>query len=124
MAPFEASEAATTDVHVSLRASGAVEGRIERGLATKSHYVRLHRKDGWPDSITGKRLEYAISRSLGNADYDARPTDDGAFEFPDVNPGVYEISYGRWDDERMWKPLATETVEVKSGERASAVLER
>ena len=96
---------------------------IFTGLATKSHLIRIRRKDGWPDAITGKRLEYAISRSLGNADYYATPKTDGAFEITDVNPGLYEISYGHWDG-RTWAPLATNVVDVKPRGRASVVLQR
>ncbi len=121
LVPFEAPEATTSDVSVSMRRSGSLTGRIEGALESGRHFVRLRRTDGWPK--IAKRFEYAIRRSRGDTHYCLQPKKDGTFEFPDVNPGAYEAAYGRFED-RVWKQVAHDFIEIKSGEAASVVLTR
>jgi RNA polymerase sigma-70 factor (ECF subfamily) len=113
---FEAPEATTTEVRVALRPAGTVDVRLPPAAIRKGAYARLHRSDGFPGPLVAgdRRLLYGIQRCKGDVDEFGFAAVDGVFRLPDVPPGRYDVSYGRYDGS-AWVSLAASTVEVRSG---------
>jgi hypothetical protein len=128
---FDAPEATTTDVRVVLVPAGTARVRVREDLlgleeGGQSPMVRLRRADGFPASLVGEErdLLYAFHRSVGAEDAYAYAPTDGAFLLPDLRPGVYEATFGFWQQGRTWVAHARGRVEVTSGATAEVTLTR
>jgi RNA polymerase sigma-70 factor (ECF subfamily) len=119
---ISAPEGSTTPVAVSLARAGSVEGHVRDPSLGERGLVRLRRIDDRPPHERPASIVAAYGITLPELAYRS-PAADGTFRFEELNSGPYELSYGRIED-RVWHAVATERVDVASGETVARDLGR
>jgi hypothetical protein len=117
---ISALEGSTPNVTVALPRSGSVEGRVRDPSLGERGLVRLARRE--PLFRDDLPAHGALAELRGHYEW-VNPAADGSFRLADVPPGAYELSYGRIESS-VWHAVATERIDVASGETVARDLGR